>query len=81
MIGGRVGVMDTTVVLELVEESVFKLSSLVMVCLGWETKTHDKVIKKLSGCGLPRLISCCICVCIFGKMIIVFLSSLKLVQM
>lgn len=39
--------MDTTVVLELAKQDIFKLLPLVMVDLGWETKTHNKIIKEL----------------------------------
>lgn len=59
---------NITVTLELVKEIIFKLFSLVVVYLGWETKAHDEVIKEFSGCSLSRLF-CCICLCIFSEVI------------
>lgn len=76
--------VNTTVVLELAEESIFKLLPLVMMDLRRETKAHDKVIEELSGCSFSRFIFCRIRLCIFCKMIhdyqYVLLTSLTLIH-
>lgn len=75
---------NTTVPLELMKKMIFKLFSLVMVYLGWETQAHDEVIKEFSGCSLPRIVLSCIGLCILGEMIhnheYAFFTSLTFLQ-